>query len=47
MGRYTNQVSIGDEVLVERNGDLIPTKVIDISRFQTQGKVLTVLKIFN
>ena len=36
--RYADQVSIGDEVLVETIGQLIPTKVIDVSDFIMKGK---------
>ena len=36
--RYADEVSIGNEVLVEAIGHLIPTKVIDISDFIMKGK---------
>ena len=38
--RYADDISIGDDVLVQRNAALIPEKVIDISRFTMQGKFL-------
>ena len=36
--RYADQVSIGDEVLVETINQLIPSKVIDVSNFIMKGK---------
>ena len=35
--RYSNQVSIGDEVLVQENDELIPSKVITVSTLPLQG----------
>ena len=35
--RYADQVSIGDEVLVRRNDELIPGNVTNISSFMMQG----------
>ena len=35
--RYADQLSIGDEVLVQRNDKLMPVQVIKISNFTTQG----------
>ena len=35
--RYSNQVSIGDEVLVQENDELIPTKIIAVSTSTMQG----------
>ena len=39
--RYADKVSIGDDVLVQRNGTLIPDKVIGLSSFKMQGKYST------
>ena len=39
--RYADKVSIGDVVLVHRNGTLIPDKVIGLSSFKMQGKYST------
>ena len=39
--RYADKVSIGDDVLVQRNGTLIPDKVIGLSNFKMQGKYST------
>ena len=36
--RYADQLSIGDEVLVERNSELAPEKVINISIYHMQGR---------
>ena len=36
--RYADQVSHGDEVLVNENNDLIPVKIISVSNFTLQGK---------
>ena len=35
--RGANEVSIGDEVLVDRNGKFIPDKVIDVSSSKMKG----------
>ena len=37
--RYADQVSIGDEVLLERNNKIIPAEVLDVSSFIMQGKI--------
>ena len=36
--RYADQLSIGDEVLVERNCELAPEKVINITSYPMQGR---------
>ena len=36
--RYVGKVSIGDEVLVKENAELIPTKVVNVSSAMMQGK---------
>ena len=36
---YANEVSIGDEVLVNENDQLSPAKVIDISTSKMQGDI--------
>ena len=38
--RYANQVSVGDEILVQENNKLIPDKVIKKSDFVMEGKNL-------
>ena len=35
--RGANKVSIGDEVLVDRDGEVIPDKVIDVSSSRMKG----------
>ena len=35
--RYANDVSVGDELLVQGNEKLIPTKVVDITDLIMQG----------
>ena len=35
--RYAGQVSVGDEVLVNKNGEMIPTEIVNISDFIMQG----------
>ena len=35
--RYADQVSVGDEVLVLRNDELMPAKVMDVSSIIMQG----------
>ena len=35
--RYAEQVFVGDEILAERNGKVMNTKVIDVSRKILQG----------
>ena len=37
LSRYTNQVSVGNKVLVNVNDKLIPTKVIKIASMKVQG----------
>ena len=37
--RYADQVSVGDEVLLERNNKIIPAKVLNVSSFIIQGKI--------
>ena len=39
--RYADKVSIGDDVLVQRNGTLIPDQVIGLPSFKMQGKYST------
>ena len=36
--RYANKVSIGDEVLIQRNDEMTATKVINITKSLMQGK---------
>ena len=36
--RYADQVSVGDEILVQENNELIPDKVIKKSNFVMEGK---------
>ena len=36
--RYADQLSIGNEVLVQGNNQLTPVKVMAISTFTTKGK---------
>ena len=38
--RYADQVSVGDEILVQENYELIPDKVIKKSNFVMEGKSL-------
>ena len=38
--RYADEVSIGDEVLVQGNNGLTPTKVINVSKITLQGNHL-------
>ena len=38
--RYADQVSVGDEILVQENNELIPDKVIKKSNFVMEGKNL-------
>ena len=38
--RYADQVSVGDEILVQNNNELIPDKVIEESKFVMEGKNL-------
>ena len=40
---YADQLSIGDEVLVQGNNDLTPAKVINISDITMQGKYCNLL----
>ena len=35
--RYASQVSVGDEVLVLRNDELMPVKVVNVSSLIMQG----------
>ena len=35
--RYANQLSIGDEILVQENNELIPEQVINVSNIIMQG----------
>ena len=35
--RYADQVSVGDEVLVLRNDELMPAKVMNVSSIIMQG----------
>ena len=35
--RHADQVSIGDEVLVEENDDMMPAKVVNVSTLVLQG----------
>ena len=35
--RFADQVSIGHEVLVQRNNNLVPEKVIDVDSLMIQG----------
>ena len=37
--RYADEVSVDYEVLVQRNGRLMPAKVINISNFKMQGNI--------
>ena len=36
--RYADQVFVGSEVLIERNDEFVPAKVIDVSSLLLQGK---------
>ena len=36
--RFASKVQIGDEVLIQKNDEFTPEKVIDISRITMQGK---------
>ena len=36
--RYASQVSVGDEVLVLRNDELMPVEVVNVSSLIMQGK---------
>ena len=38
--RYASEVSVGDEVLVHGNDELIPTRVINIADLKTEGNCL-------
>ena len=38
--RYADSVSIGDEVLVPENDQIVPVKIYNISNFLMQGKIL-------
>ena len=40
--RYADQVSIGDEVLVERNNQLIPENITKISNVKMQGNTVVI-----
>ena len=35
--RYADQVFVGNEVLIERNDEAVPAKVIDVSSLLLQG----------
>ena len=35
--RYAEQLSVGNEVLVHQNKELIPAKIINVSDFTMQG----------
>ena len=35
--RYADQVFVGNEVLIERNDEVVPAKVIDVSSLLLQG----------
>ena len=41
--RYTEELSVGDEVMVEGKYELIPSNVINISSIFMQGKFCFVL----
>ena len=41
--RYADQVSVGDEVLVQEKDKFTPTEVIEISTFQKQGTYFSLL----
>ena len=43
--RYAHQVSIGDEVLVRQNYELIPGNVTNVSHLIIQGKNYLVMKL--
>ena len=36
--RYANRISTGDEVLVQENDQIVPTKVINVTMFEMQGE---------
>ena len=38
--RYATDVSVGDEVLVEKNDQLTPSKVINVASSMMQGKYI-------
>ena len=45
--RYANQVSVGDEVMVQRDNSLIPETVINVSNFMLQGySISTIISVY-
>ena len=45
--RYANKVSLGDEVLIHRNGEMTTTKVINITKTLMQGKYYCYSSFYN
>ena len=43
--RYSSRISIGDEVLVQENDQMVPATVINVTMFQMQGEYLSVISI--